>query len=63
MKYTVFMTTEEILECNDLKVLYKAVRQRIRYGDEKFTAFFYKNVDWHNNGLAGQLPFFQMGTE
>ena len=44
-KYTVLLTTEEIMECDNLKVLYKAVRRRIRWGDEKFTAFFYKNID------------------
>lgn len=62
-KYTVLLTTEEILECDNLKVLYDAVRSRIRWGGEKFTAYFYKNINWRKNGLKGQIPFFQMGTE
>ena len=62
-KYTVLLTTEEIIECDNLKVLYDAVRSRIRWGGEKFTAFFYKNIDWWTGGFEGQTPFFQMGTE
>ena len=54
---------EEIIECDNLKVLYDAIRRRIRMDDEKFTAFFYKNIDWWNGGFEGQTPFFQMGTE
>lgn len=62
-KYTVLLSTEEILECDNLKVLYDAVRRRIRWGDEKFTAYFYKNIKWREAGFEGQTPFFQMGTE
>ena len=48
-KYTVLLTTEEVLECDDLKVLYNAVRRRIRWGDEKIHRIFlqkYRLVDW-----------------
>lgn len=62
-KYTVLLTTEEVLECDSLKVLYDAVRRRIRWGDEKFTAYFYKNINWWESGFEGRTPFFQMGTE
>lgn len=62
-KYTVLLTTEEVLECDNLKILYDAVRRRIRWGDEKFTAYFYKNISWWENGFKGRMPFFQMGTE
>ena len=62
-KYTVLLTTEEVLECDNLRVLYDAVRRRIRWGDEKFTAYFYKNINWWESGFNGQTPFFQMGTE
>lgn len=62
-KYTVLLTTEEIIECDNLKILYNAVRRRIRYSDEKFTAYFYKNINWWECGLEGKTPFFQMGTE
>ena len=62
-RYSVLLTTEEIIECDNLKVLYDAVRRRIRLDDEKFTAFFYKNIDWWNGGFEGHTPFFQMGTE
>ena len=62
-RYTVLLTTEEIIECDNLKVLYDAVRRRIRWGDEKFTAFFYKKIDWWNGGFEGHTPFFQMGAE
>lgn len=62
-KYTVLLTTEEIIECDNLKVLYDAVRRRIRWGDEKFTAYFYKNINWMETGFEGQVPFFKMGTE
>ena len=62
-EYTVLLrNTEEILECNSLKVLYKAVHSRIRCGD-KITALFYKNIDWKKGGFKGKKPFFQMGTE
>lgn len=36
-KYTVLLTTEEIIECDNLKVLYDEIRRRIRWSDEKFT--------------------------
>ena len=62
-RYTVLLTTEEVLECDNLKVLYDAVRRRIRWGDEKFTAYFHKNINWWETGFEGQTPFFQMGTE
>lgn len=62
-KYTVLLTTEEVLECDNLKVLYDAVRRRIRWGDEKFIAYFYKNINWWEGGFEGRTPFFQMGTE
>ena len=62
-KYTVLLTTEEIIECDNLKVLYDEIRRRIRWSDEKFTAYFYKNIDWWNGGFEGQVPFFKMGTE
>ena len=62
-KYTVLLTTGEILECDSLKVLYNEIRRRIRWGDEKFTAYFYKNINWCETGFEGRMPFFQMGTE
>ena len=62
-KYTVLLTTEEILECDNLKVLYDEIRRRTRWGDEKFTAYFYKNIEWWKTGFEEQTPFFQMGTE
>ena len=62
-KYTVLLTTEEIVECDNLKVLYDEIRRRIRWGDEKFTAYLYQNIEWWKTGFEEQTPFFQMGTE
>ena len=62
-KYTVLLTTEEVIECDSLKVLYDEIRRRIRCGDEKFTAYFYKNINLWETGFKEQTPFFQMGTE
>ena len=62
-KYTVLLTTEEVIECDNLKVLYDEIRRRIRLGDEKFTAYFYKNINCWETGFKEQTPFFQMGTE
>ena len=61
-KYTVLLTTEEVLECDNLKVLYNAVRRRIRWGDEKFTAYFYKNINWWGKWLQGKDTFLPDGT-
>ena len=64
--YTVLIKeTDEILECPNLQVLYKAIRRRIRWEAEeggKITAFFYKNIDWMKNGFSGQTPFFKMAS-
>ena len=62
-KYTVLLTTEEVIECDNLKVLYDEIRRRIRWGDEKFTAYFSQNIEWWKTGFEEQTPFFQMGTE
>lgn len=59
LKYTVLLDTEEIIECNNLKVLYDAVRRRMRMG-ETIVAKFYKNLP--DFSFEGVTPFFQMAN-
>lgn len=64
--YTVLIKeTDEILECPTLKVLYQAVRQRIRYETyddgtptQKITALFFKDLPDYCFSRA--VPFFRM---
>jgi hypothetical protein len=64
--YTVLIKeTEEIMECPSLKVLYYAVRRRLRYEtyDDgtpclKLTCLFYKDLTGFE--FSKTMPFFKM---
>lgn len=61
MKYTAFIVeTEEILECSNLQVLYKAARRNARYyrgfeGAQAITVRFYVNLPDYK--FEGVIPF------
>lgn len=64
MRYTAHIVqTEEILECSNLQVLYKAARRHARYykgyeGGQKVTVRFYTNLPAFN--FEGYTPFHIM---
>lgn len=59
-KYVVLkVETKEILTCDNLQTLYKAIRRDMRYAPtEQLTALFYKDLeDW---SFSKAFPFFKM---
>lgn len=54
MKYTAYLASEEILECDNFKTIFKAARYRVR--DNGYAAIIKRNSD--NKTVAVQVYMF-----